>query len=258
MSDNTAPHAGWLLPVLLSITSAAALGLGFLYVMRPSAGELGAFRVQVTDESGKSAPNLRVVVAEAPLRQNDTVRPGPDYSGIVYYPTPYLTRPNLKLTCAKRHYDVVAETELGFTWMARLANDDFREPPKDAGTLEKILSDQTLLAGLKGNLKAGLVFEDFTWEARGLPASRSALPPKVHEQTGTFRTLKGQEATEYFPVPYSSPPNVQLSGINSQTTIVIDCTAKSFKWRNTIKDNNAYEGNVTWNSKGVLASGESK
>ena len=258
MSDTPSPRS-WLLPVLLSISSTAALAFVFLYIFRPNAGELGAIRVVVTDDNGKSGNGILVVVAEAPLVQKDAINPGSQMSAIIYYPTPYRIRPNLKLTCGKRNYDILAQTEFGFTWAVRLRSDDYRESPKEEPLLDKLLGDPALMASLRGNLKPGLVFEEFTWEAQGLRAPLSAIPPPVQEQTGTFRTLAGQEATQNFPIVFASAPHVELSGINAQTTIVVESTRQGFKWRNVEKDpNRAYVGEATWKARGVLATGEAK
>jgi death-on-curing protein len=126
------------LPVLLAVTTCATGGFAFLYFVRPGTGELGAIRVVVTDDDGKGGGTLRVVVAEAPLAQKETVSPGPAFTGVVHYPAPYLTKPNLKLTSGKRRYDVVEETPFGFTWAARPLPDDFRaEAKKDNNLFEK-------------------------------------------------------------------------------------------------------------------------
>jgi len=239
---------------LLSVATSAALGFGFLYLVRPNAGELGAIRVVVADDNGKSGNALRVVVAEAPLAQKDAVSPGMAYTGTVHYPAPYLTRPNLKLTSGKRHYEAIAETELGFTWVARLLPDDLREgAPQGGNVLDKLLGDQAALAAVKGNLKPGLVFEDFTWEAKGLRAPPSALPTKTFVQKGAFYSQIGHESVVFFELPYDSPPNVELSSSfeRHSSTVILECTAKSFKWRNTEKEGGRNHGDVTWTAKGV-------
>ena len=88
MSETVASRTGWVLPVLLAISTSAVLGLGYLYLARPNAGELGAVRVVISDEEGKSANTIRVVVSEAPLVQKDTIAPGAAFTGVVYYPRP--------------------------------------------------------------------------------------------------------------------------------------------------------------------------
>lgn len=40
MPDPVPARAGWVLPVLLAVATTLALGFGFLYVIRPNAGEL--------------------------------------------------------------------------------------------------------------------------------------------------------------------------------------------------------------------------
>src|SRR5205823_12247490 len=132
-------------PVLLAVATATALVLAFLYLARPSPAELGAFRVIVSDDAGRAANTIHVTVAEAPYQQKETVSPGVAYTGIVRYPTPYLTQPHLKLTFGRRQYVVVAETEFGFTWAAQALPDDFREDTrKDAKLLDKLLGGSLL------------------------------------------------------------------------------------------------------------------
>jgi hypothetical protein len=266
MADPSANRAGWALPVLLAVTTTSTLGFGFLYLTRPNAGELGSVRVVVADEDGKAGNVLRVVVAEAPLVQKDTVSPGRAPTGTVHYPVPYRTQPNLKLVCGKRHYDVVAETELGFTWSARVLPDDLRDDArKDPAQFDRLLGDTVELAAIKGTLKPGLVFEEFTWEAKGLRAPPSALPPKTFEQTGTFEAVSGQEAPVQFPVAYASAPNVEV-GVDaarypggvvvSVETVVVESTPTGFRWKAVPKDpsrKTVESLSMKWKARGVLA-----
>jgi hypothetical protein len=252
MSDPGPVRTAWVQPVLLAVATAAALGLGFLYFSRPNAGELGAIRVVVADEDGKSGGAIRVIVAEAPLVQKETVSPGPAYTDVVHYPVPYLTLPHLKLTGGKRQYDIVTQTQLGFTWVARLAADDLREgAPKEGNLLENLLGNPAALAALKGNLKPGILFEEFTWEAKGLRAPLYAVP---FAQSGTFYAMPGAEGQENYPIPYESPPNVELSPGSTYTTVV-ECTAQGFTWRNRGGGGTEVGGQVTWTAKGVLGGG---
>lgn len=247
-----------MLPVLLAVATATALGFGFLYLTRPTAGDLGAIRVVVSDEAGKAGA-IHIVVAEAPLVQTETVTPGPAFAGAVFYPAPYLTKPNLKVTADKRRYEVAAETELGFTWTALPLPDDIVADPKaEANVLDQFLGDSMSMLRARGKLKPGLVFEDFRWEAKGLRAPPSVVPPKPFEQTGKFTTVIGQESMVFFPVPYASPPNVELIGTYGKSVILTECTAKGFKWKNVAKDAFANQGDVTWTAKGVLGPGEGK
>ena len=259
MSEPAPARTAWVLPVLLSVATAAALGFAFLYLARPNAGELGAIRVVVTDDNGKAGNAIRVVVTEAPLVQKETVAPSMAVSGVVHYPEPYLTRPNLKLVCGKRQYEVVAETELGFTWVAQLQKDDLREDAaKEGNVLEKIFGDQAALAAFKGNLKPGLLFEGFSWEAKGLRAPPSALPPKTFTQKGTFYSQAGHESVVFFEVPYDHPPNVELSSpfARHASTVIVEVTAQSFKWKNTEKAGGSHVGDVNWTAKGIRGAGK--
>jgi hypothetical protein len=250
MPVGTPVRSGWVLPVLLSITTASALVLAFLFVIRPNAGELGAIRVVVTDDGGKSAGGIHVVVAEAPLVQRDTVSPGMALTGTVHYPVPYLSKPNLKLTGSKRQYAVMAESEFEFTWTVRLLPDDYRDGKAGEGNVvENLLVDATSLASLKGALKPGLTFDDFTWEAKGLRAPSLKLP-QTYEQTGTFFSSQGREGMEFFPIPYDSPPNVELSSDDvNKSTIIVECTAKGFQWRQSGELH--WFGTVKWKAKGI-------
>ncbi len=78
------------------------------------------------------------------------------------------------------------------------------------------------------------------------------LPPKTFEQTGRFDAGLGEEGVVYFPVPYSSPPNVELQNVFGVLSIH-DCTAKCFKWRN---GGSSHLGGVTWIAKGVLGTAD--
>jgi hypothetical protein len=208
-------------------------------------------RVIVT-EDGKGGNTIRLTIAETPLAQKDTIAPGAAFTGIVHYPAPYLTKPNLKLTSGKRKYEVVAETELGFTWAARSLPEDFREDArKDANLFEKFLGDSLAVQAAKGNLKHGLVFEDFTWEAKGLRAPASALPPRTFEQKGSFKTTHGQQGPVNFPIPYRQAPNVILNVSGFNKTVITECTPGGFKWKNTGADDIWNNVMVEWVASGI-------
>jgi hypothetical protein len=260
MSEPAPARAGWALPVLLAVSTSAAVGLAYLYLVRPNAGELGAVRVVVSDEDGKSGNTIRVVVSEAPLVQKGTASPGTAFTGIVRYPVPYLTEPNLKLVSGKRRYSVTSETKLGFTWVAEPLPEDKRGDAKsDASMIEQFLGLSLATASAQGRLKPGLVFEDFTWEAQGLRAPPSAIPPNTFEQKGSFATILGQEGVVFFPVPYASPPHVGLSGTTAVSAVVItECTANGFRWRNVGDSKFIHNGDVNWVAKGVLGTPDPK
>ena len=166
--------------------------------------------------------------------QKETVSPGIAYSGIVRYPAPYLTQPNLKLTSGKRHYDVIAETEFGFNWVARLRPDDLcADASKDDNSLEKLLGNPMAIAELKGNLKPGLSFEDFTWQAEGPAGAAVQLTAEAIEQKGNFTSVYGQTGVVNFPVPYRQARSVELGLYGFNKTFVTECTPTGFKWKNT-------------------------
>jgi hypothetical protein len=253
---DPAPRA-WLLDVLLAVAASAAVGLGFLYVVRPSPGELGTVRVVVADESGKTADALRVVLAAAPHPQGGKVTPV-EFAGVVHYPVPYLTKPNLRLvTTGKRQYTVTAETEHGFTWAAKPLPDDFKEDAKKDNAALDLLLGSTLSAVAGGRLKPGIVLEEFAWEAKGLPGPPPPAPP-TYEQKGSFSTVHGKEAPEFFPVPYASPPNVVLGGSYTGAVTVTEVTPQGFKWKNHAADRFSGDGSVTWVARGVLPPGAGK
>jgi hypothetical protein len=249
MSDLAPARPGWVLPVLLVVATAAAGGFALLFFLRLGPADLGAIHVVVTDDDGKGGNTLHVIVAEAPLAQKETVSPRTAYTGVVHYPVPYRTNPHLKLTSGKRPYEVVAETPFGFTWVARPLPEDIPDDAKKDAIVKNFLKGS--LAEFTGVLKPGLVFEDFTWEARGLRAPPSSLPPQVFEQKGPFRTVHGQQGVVHFPIPYRQAPNVTLKMSGWNKTIVTECTPAGFKWKNTGGDDQFNNESAEWIAKGV-------
>ena len=111
-----------LLSLALAVSVTAAVILAVLYFRQPGSAS-----------GGGGGGALAAIFGEEPLVQKDTVSPQSKYTGIVYYPTPYGSPPNLKLTASKRQYDIVKQDETGFTWMARPMLEDFKdERQKDA------------------------------------------------------------------------------------------------------------------------------
>lgn len=203
------------------------------------------------EEVGKGGAVLAPAPAGELLVQRDVESPKSRYTGIVYYPLPYATPPNLKLTSAKREYAILEQNELGFTWTVQPLLEDFKEQyqqeyQKDpaASTLDAKL--KMSLATITDNwLKPNLQFEDFSWEAKGVRGNPSAIR-KLFEQKGTFAAPRGEQGEVHFPFPYEGPPNVQLT---SGDVIVTECTASGFKWKNTDKTFDARS--VVWVAKGL-------
>jgi serine/threonine protein kinase len=95
-----------------------------------------------------------------------------------------------------------------------------------------------------------------------LPATEVIAPTKAspmipYEQSGKFHTVSGQEGVINFPIPYRQPPNVELQMNLWNRTIITECTATGFKWRNTGggpnegPNDNFNNELVTWVAKGV-------
>jgi hypothetical protein len=253
---ETPARGGWALTVFAAVAASAAVGFAALYFLRPNTGELGAIRVQVTDEAGKAGNTLHITVAEAPFVQKEPVSPGQTFSGSVQFPQPFYVPPHIKLTSSgKRLYEVVSVTEYGFAWMAKPLPEDIRDDgKKEADAVERTLGVGGLtVAQARGQLKPGLVFEDFTWEAKGVRMPLGNLPPRTHPQEGSFQTLIGQEGQVMYPVPYASPPNVELTGGYKNAVVITEVTATGFKWKNPMKDKFGNEGEVRWMSKGIIA-----
>ena len=257
MAEAPARGGSWGLTVFAAVAASAAVGLGVLYFMRPNAGELGAIKVQVTDDAGKGGSAIHITVAEAPFVQTEPVKPGQSFAGPVQFPLPYQLPPHIKLTSAsgKRLYEVVTVNEYGFTWTAKPLPDDISEEGrKDTIGFERILGVGGLaMAQLRGYLKPSTVFEDFTWEAKGVRMPLGNLPPRTHTAEGKFYTIFGQEGPVMFPVPYATPPHVEVTGGYRSVTVISEVTATGFKWKNVAKDRFGNEGEVQWTAKGILA-----
>ncbi len=247
----TRPTAALL--VGLAVATSAAVTFAFLYVTRLSRAEVGVVRVETGEDP--LAPNkpgtIRVFVAEGPFEQKDTVAPRSRYTGTVYYPIPFASPPNLRLRCRQREYVVVRETELGFVWAARPAVDDF----KNGGPERDDLLDEPI-EKLKSALKPNIQYEEFTWEARGVPASTVTIRAQLYEQTGTFPSAPGQEGEVTFPIAYSGPPNIELDGpthLKRSFVVVIEAKGTGFRWKHTGTNDVFEAGPVKWRSRGIPA-----
>jgi len=236
-SDHSAPSAKGvsvgtlILSLALAVSLTAASILAFLHFRQPGNG------------GGGGPP---VAIGEGPLVQKDTVSPRSKFTGTVYYPIPYASPPNLKLTASKREYDIVRQDETGFTWMARSLPEDLREDMRKDHESEV----GNAIEGIMGWMKPNIVFEDFTWEAKGV---RDAGGMRAFEQTGTFNTVFGKEGEVNFTLPYALAPNVTLSGTASGAVIVEESSPTGFKWKNVATIDNGFStnGEITWTAKGV-------
>lgn len=236
-SDHPAPPAKgisvgtFILSLALAVSLTAASILAFLHFRQPGGG-------------GGPA----VAIGAAPLVQKDTVSPQSKFTGIVYYPVPYASPPNLKLTASKREYDIVRQDETGFTWSARSLPEDLRDDMRKEHESEI----GNAIEGIMGWMKPNIVFEDFTWEAKGV---RDAGSIRVLEQTGTFNTVFGKQGEVNFALPYALAPNVALSGTADGAVIVAESSPTGFKWKNVAAIDNGFStnGEITWTAKGVRA-----
>jgi hypothetical protein len=94
-------------------------------------------------------------------------------------------------------------------------------------------------------------FEEFTWEAKGMPASKDTMPMRVFPQEGSF-LFAAKEGTVTFPIPYATAPNVELSGTLGRSIVVVESRPTGFKWKSTSSgspDNIA----IRWTAKGLRA-----
>jgi hypothetical protein len=185
---------------------------------------------------------------EAVLAQRGTESPQSTAAGVVHYPVPYAAPPNLKLTSARREYDIVKQDETGFSWKAVIKLDDIRDDQR--GNAQGMMGVGVRHAdGMIGKLKPDVQFEDFTWEAKGARPGKDA----VFIQEGTFNTIASKEGEVNFPIPYAAAPNVELSGPASGAVIVAESRPTGFKWQNTPQTSPfaTNSGSVSWKAKGV-------
>ena len=225
MSDSVSKPGGVSMSVLvLSLLLAVAVTTAVMFALRPA---------------GPTAePQVPGLSETEPVTQSDSVRPGDRPTGTVYYPIPFASPPNLKLTAPGRVYEIIKQDELGFVWTARLKIEDFpsgtpREHVKDilegmlSGKATK-LSEIFVSVGGVGSFspKPDLVFEEFTWEAKGIRVR--GLPPRF-QQRGSFTVLPNTEGEEVFKVSYTQPAHVELLGNSS--TVITECRTNGFKWK---------------------------
>ncbi len=240
-----------ILSLALAVCATAAVILAVLH-----------FRPVAPATAGSGGTPLAAAPAEEPYVQKDIVSPQKEkspWTGIVYYPMPYALPPNLKLTSSKRLYDIVKQDESGFTWSAQIMLDDVREDIRKAneerGIQVKTVDDLMRVGWVIGSnlIKPNAQFEDFTWEAKGLRASKDmAVMAISYAQEGAFDTIAGTDGQVNFEHPYAVGPNVVLTG--NQFVVVAECRATGFKWKNCAnKDLSGATGRVTWTAKGIRA-----
>jgi hypothetical protein len=227
------------LSLALAVSASVAATLAVVHFWQPTPAGRG----------GDSHGPLAAILGDEPLVQKDTVQPQHRYTGLVYYPVPYGSPPNLKLTTAKRQYDIIKQDETGFTWMARPTVEDFKDDMRK-------VAEENLKFGISGlvdtYLKPNIQYEDFAYEARGVRADKSASAMRTFEQTGTFTTVAGKDGEVSFAIPFAIAPNVELSGRTGHV-VIVECRPTGFKWKNGGKDDFFESGSVTWTAKGLRA-----
>jgi hypothetical protein len=214
---------------LFAIAMAAAITFAVLYVTGRKAGR---------SDTGDAD--------SAPFTQRGTVAPEGLGSGVVFYPIPYGSPPHLVLD-PKSRYLIARQDEYGFTWMDRAR-------AKDLGSLIASIPDMNGVALRAEADKFDPKQPAIAWEAKGVRGSDDMQAMRPFEQNGTFQTDIGQQGQVNFPIPYASPPNVELSGQHTRT-VITECTATGFKWKNSATQGGpSWEsGAVTWKSKGIRA-----
>jgi hypothetical protein len=156
-SSQSATGTTVILSLGLAISSIAAIVFAVLYFTKPGPSHEG-----------------RLVKQDPLLQQRDTVSPKGKFSDVVVFPIPYRSMPNLKLTSAKRQFEITKQDEKGFTWTAKPLVEDIKDD-KGFGA-ERMARDYPLwYLQSEGYLgKTAPEIEDFTWEAKGLPAANAA------------------------------------------------------------------------------------
>jgi hypothetical protein len=225
----------------------------------------GLFAVQAFRPAPPANPSVETsscmaIRGNEPYVQTDMVMPQLAkirYTGTVYYPWPYASPPHLKLTSSnsRRLYDIIKEDEFGFTWYARLTLDDIDEDVRKTAERNNPLVKAITVEGLERTgylvIKPTVEFDNFTWEAKGMPATKETLAMRVFPQEGTF-TFADQEGTVSFPIPYATGPNVELSGTLGRSIVVVESRPTGFKWKHT-GAGNPDNLSIHWTAKGVRA-----
>jgi hypothetical protein len=224
-----------ILSVALAVASTTAVVLAVLYL---SGTGRPASAVAPGQQSAAAPPTASA--------EKDTVKPLGQPAGEVFYETPFASPPHLTLSAPHRIYRIVKQDEFGFSWEADSVVEDFVGDAKDVGA--------AFQSGRLDQLakKPRIDYEDFTYEAKGIPAGPGVEFERPLDQEGSFQTIIGTQGQENFAVPYASPPQITLRG-KIDTTVVVDATATGFKWKNGGTDAFFNNGTVNWTAKGIRA-----
>src|SRR5262249_12101104 len=97
--------------------------------------------------------------------------------------------------------------------------------------------------------------EELAWVAEGVPAG-AGVYPRVYEQAGSFEARPEEEGDVYFPFPYATPPNVELTGFPA--VLIDDVTPLGLRWRHAAKtgERGGAAGSVRWTAHGVRATAD--
>lgn len=259
-TSGTVSRTILLLSVLLAASLAAVVVLAVVQMKgggaAPGSGPAASPGAPAADGAAAPAESVGSVV---PFVQRDTIQPLGQSTGSVYFPVPYASMPNLKLTPSDR-YLVTTQTEDGFAWidLERATSNEmwsfFREQA------ERLAKPAAPAAGGSSSATAPAAAgpatlpaqPPLTWEAKGIPGDPRQRPRKREtvEQSGSFTTVFGTDGEIYFPEPYASPPNVTLSGSYTESTVVTKVEATHFKWKNAGEKQTWGQGSITWTARG--------
>lgn len=224
-----------ILALALAVTTTAAVLLAVLHLT-------GSSRVG-TPASGVGGL-VAAVTGEGPLAQQGSVRTEEETTGVVYYPIPYASPPNLTLTSPQRRYTLLEQSETGFTWSKGSVIEALK------GVADEVKGKE------EKQPKPKPAMEEFTWEAKGVRGNPNQPSMRLLEQKGSFMTVGGQEGEVNFPYPYTTAPHVELSGSFNchESTVIAECKPTGFKWKNVGDPKSGRtNGDVRWTAKGIKA-----
>ena len=240
-----------LLSLALAVCATAAVIFAVLY-----------FRPPAPISTGSGGGPIAAVLGEELYVQQDTVSPQKTQlrtSGTVHYSWPYATPPNLKLTSSKRLYDIVKEDEMGFTWSARITWADIPDDTRKGAELNHPLGKAVTVEALQAIgtlvLKPDLEFENFTWEAKGVRATKEMMAMIPYPQEDSFEAFNSvKEGHVNFPIPYATAPHIDLQVPTYWDVVVVDSRPTGFKWKGSSSDPNiTHQTIIKWKAKGIRA-----